>query len=98
MKRIFYIVLAVLTALLGITFAFQNQQLIEVRYYFGLSWRGPLSLALLATLAGGVVLGYLASLRTVLRLQRELVRARREIRSIEQEVANLRALPIKDVV
>jgi putative membrane protein len=43
-------------------------------------------------------LGYLAALRTVLRLQRELVRARREIRAVEQEVANLRALPIKDVV
>ncbi len=98
MKRLFYAVVAVLAALAGITFAFQNQQLVEIRYYFGLAWSGPLALLLLATLAVGVVLGYLAALRRVLRLQRELVRARRELRVAEQEVANLRALPIKDVV
>jgi putative membrane protein len=98
MKHLFYAVIAVLAAFVGVTFAFQNQQLVELRYYFGFSWRGPLSLVLLAALAIGVGLGYLAALRTVLRLQRELVRARREIRAVEQEVANLRALPIKDVV
>ena len=55
-------------------------------------------LALLATLALGVVIGYLASLRMVVRMQRQLVQARKEIRQIEQEVINLRALPIKDVI
>ncbi len=98
MKRLFYIVIAVMTALLGITFAFQNQQLVEIRYYFGLAWNGPFSLVLLITLAVGVALGYLASLRIMVRLQRQLVSARREIRSLEQEIANLRALPIKDVI
>jgi len=44
------------------------------------------------------VAGYLASLRMVVRMQRQLVQARKEIRQIEQEVINLRALPIKDVI
>ena len=57
-----------------------------------------MSLALLTSFAIGVVAGYIASLRMVVRMQRQLVQARKEIRHIEQEVINLRALPIKDVI
>lgn len=98
MKRIFYTIIVVVALLIGITFVFQNRQAIELHYYFGIRWTGPLSLALLATLAIGVAVGYLASLRMVIRMQRQLVQARKEIRQIEQEVTNLRALPIKDVL
>lgn len=98
MKRIFYIIVIAVTLFVGITFAFKNQQVVELRYYFGLEWSGPLSLALLTTLALGVAVGYLASLRMVIHMQRQLVQARKEVRQIEQEVANLRALPIKDVL
>jgi lipopolysaccharide assembly protein A len=98
MKRLFYVIVVVVTLLLGITFAFQNRQEIDITYYFGLQWRGSVSIALLAALTIGVVVGYLASLRMVLRMQRQLVQARKEVRQIEQEVMNLRALPIKDVI
>jgi putative membrane protein len=96
MKRIVYTVLAVLVLFIGMAFAIKNNQVVELNYYFGLNWRGPLSLALLTTFTIGVVAGYLASLRMVVRMQRQLVQARKEIRQIEQEVINLRALPIKD--
>ncbi|MCR4348045.1 MAG: LapA family protein [Sulfuricaulis sp.] len=98
MKRIIYTILAILILLIGIAFAIQNKQLVELNYYFGLNWSGPLSLALLTSFAIGVVAGYIASLRMVVRMQRQLVQARKEIRHIEQEVINLRALPIKDVI
>ena len=98
MKRIVYTTLAIIVLLVGIAFAIQNRQVIELNYYFGLKWSGPLSLALLTSLAIGVVAGYLASLRMVVRMQRQLVQSRKEIRQIEQEVINLRALPIKDVI
>jgi putative membrane protein len=98
MKRTFYALLAVVVLFAGITFALHNRQGVEINYYFGVRWSGPLSLALLATLALGVVTGYLASLRMVVRMQRQLVQARKEIRQVEQEVINLRALPIKDVI
>jgi len=98
MMRIVYLVLAILVLLIGIAFAFQNRQVVELNYYFGLKWSGPLSLVLLTTFAFGIVAGYLASLRTVVRMQRQLVQARKEIRQIEQEVINLRSLPIKDVI
>ncbi len=98
MKRAFYILVAIIVVFFGVSFAFHNRQAVDVNYYFGLSWDGPLALALLAAIAVGVAIGFLASLRTLLRLQRQLVAARREIRQIEQEVQNLRALPIKDVI
>ncbi len=98
MKRTIYIVLAVVVLFAGITFALHNKQVVAINYYFGLRWDGPLSLALLATLALGVVAGWLASLRMVVRMQRQLVQARKDVRQIEQEVINLRALPIKDVI
>jgi putative membrane protein len=98
MKRIIYTVLAVFVVFIGVAFAIQNKQVVELNYYFGLKWSGPLSLALLTSLAVGVAAGYLASLRMVVRMQRQLVQARKEIRQIEQEVVNLRALPIKDVI
>jgi putative membrane protein len=98
MKRIIYTTLAIIVLLVGIAFAIQNRQVVELNYYFGLKWSGPLSLALLTSLAIGVVAGYLASLRMVVRMQRQLVQSRKEIRQIEQEVINLRALPIKDVI
>ncbi len=98
MKRVFYTVVAIVILLIGIAFAYQNRQLVELNYYFGLKWNGPLSLALLSAFAIGVVAGYIASLRMVVRMQRQLVQARKEIRQIEQEVINLRSLPIKDVI
>ena len=63
MKRIIYTTLAIIVLLAGIAFAIQNRQVVELNYYFGLKWSGPLSLALLTSLAIGVVAGYLASLR-----------------------------------
>lgn len=98
MKRAFYLVLVVTTALFGVTFAVQNKQHIELSYYFGLHWTGPMSVALLAALILGILVGYVGSLRMVVRMQRQLVQARKEVRQIEQEVTNLRALPIKDVL
>ena len=70
MKRLFYVVVVIVTLLLGVTFAVRNRQEIDIAYYFGLEWRGSLS----------------------------IVQARKEVRQIEQEVMNLRALPIKDVI
>jgi putative membrane protein len=98
MKRIVYLAAALAAVFFGTTFAIRNNQVVQITYYFGHEWSGPLSVALLVTFMLGVALGYVASLRTVVRMQRQLVNARKEIRSVEQEVRNLRALPIKDVL
>lgn len=98
MKRFLYAFLAMIVLILGLGFAYKNAQIVNVDYYFGLHWEGSLSLLLLSTMTLGVLLGLLVGMGMYVRLQRQLVRARREIRDIEQEVQNLRALPIKDVL
>lgn len=98
MKRILYLVLVLVIIFFGLTFALQNQTIVELKYYFGLYWSGSLVILLLAGLTFGAIFGYLAGLRMVIKMQRQLVQVRKEIRQIEQEVVNLRALPIKDVL
>ncbi len=98
MKRLIYLFAAIVAGFAGLTFAIQNRQMIDINYYFGFEWHGPVSVALLVAMTFGISVGYIASLRTVVRMQRQLARARKEVRQAEQEVRNLRALPIKDVL
>ncbi|MHB1516169.1 MAG: LapA family protein [Acidiferrobacteraceae bacterium] len=98
MKRFFYLFLAIIVLFLGLSFAYKNARTVQLNYYLGVHWVSPLSLMLLAALSLGVLLGFIASLGMVVRLQRQLSQARKEIRQIEQEVINLRSLPIKDVL
>jgi len=98
MKWLFYGILALIVLVFGMGFVTKNAEPVTLVYYFGLDWKAPLAVMLLIILSIGVVLGLMASLGVVLRMQRRLVKARREIREIEQEVKNLRSLPIKDVL
>lgn len=98
MKRFLYFFMAIIMLMIGLGFAYKNAQIVSVDYYFGLHWEGPLSLLLLSTLTLGALLGLMAGLGMYVRIQRQLVRARREVRAMEQEVQGLRALPIKDIL
>ena len=98
MKRFLYGLLGLIVLILGFGFAAKNAAITNLNYYFGIHWTAPLSLMLLITFTAGAACGFLATLRMVIRMQRELVQARREIRQMEQELINLRSLPIKDVL
>jgi putative membrane protein len=98
MKWLFYMVLALLVLTFGVGFVTKNAQVVSVNYYFGLDWEAPLALMLLTSLTIGVILGLAASIGMVLRMHHRLAQARREIRETEQEVKNLRSLPIRDVL
>ncbi len=98
MKKLIYSIIAIVVLLFGFTVAFQNRHAVDVNYYFGFHWRGALVWIILVVFATGALIGFLASLRIVIRMQRRLVQARKELRRKEQEVTNLRALPIKDVL
>ena len=97
MRRLLYSVVTLIVVLLGVTLSYKNAQVVEFNYYFGIHWATPLSFMLLTVLTVGIVLGFLVSLAMVARMQRQLLKARRESRALEQEVHNLRALPILDV-
>ena len=97
MKRILSGILVVAVLLSGVTFTTKNAQVVELTYYFGIHWMTPLSFMLLTTLTVGIALGFLVSLGMLAHMQRQLLQTRRDNRQLEQEVNNLRALPIRDV-
>lgn len=95
MKRILGLLLVLLVLVFGLFFGLLNAEPVTVNYYFG-SRSVPLSFALIVMLVLGAVCGALAGLAHAFRLRREIHRLRKEHRIAEQELANLRALPIKD--
>lgn len=99
MKRLLYLVLFLVVLVLGLTFGLKNpDQEVEIKYYFGLYWSGSLSIVLLATLVFGALLGFLGSLSLIFRQRRRVTQTQKQIRKLEEEISNLRALPIKDVI
>lgn len=91
MKRAISILLLLLVALAAAGFAVQNPQDIEVRYYLGWRWQGPLAFALLATLVAGTVLGILVSLPTRLRDRQRARRAEATVVRLQQEAVQRRS-------
>ena len=69
------ILLALFVVLLA--FAAKNSELVTLRFYFGLEWKQPLILLLLAFFVGGVVLGLLATFGTWYAQRREIARLQR---------------------
>ena len=95
MKRIITFVLLLLVSLLGLTFALMNAEPVQLNYYFG-SIEAPLSLVIVIAIIVGAALGVLASTGIVFGQKRELAKLRKSKKLAEQEVSNLRSLPLKD--
>ncbi|MCW5588631.1 MAG: DUF1049 domain-containing protein [Legionellales bacterium] len=94
MRIIRYSILFILL-ILGVTFACLNASPVMVHYYIG-NKELPLALLLAFALGGGAFLGIMISLFPLLRLKTENFRLRQRIKTAEQEVANLRSIPIQD--
>lgn len=95
MLRAFQALLILLLVVIGAVFTAQNAQ--PVRLHLVVSAHElPLAAVLLACLLFGVLLGLLFNLAQVWGLRRRLGRLRREAELARQEVANLRAIPVKD--
>jgi uncharacterized integral membrane protein len=94
--RLFLIVLLLaLTAIFGIVFTVFNAEKVPVDLYF-LHYELPLATVVFLAVLMGALLGFLMALSVVLKKQAELVKIKRRFSSLEQEVDNLRKIPIKD--
>ena len=67
--------------ILLLAFAASNTEPASLRFWFGFAWQAPLVLLLLAFFAAGALLGVAASLGTLLRQRREILRLRRDLRA-----------------
>jgi putative membrane protein len=95
MSRLIISILTLLLVLLGLAFAVVNARPVELNYFLG-TREVPLAMTLVLALVFGAGLGMLFSLGMVVRLKRETLRLRRQIQLTEQEVVNLRRIPIKN--
>ncbi len=93
--RIIKLLFFLFLILLGSAFAVMNTESIHINYYFG-EFELPLPLVLIATLGIGALLGVLATLGSLLRLKHRNAELRRKVSLAQEEVKNLRAIPIKD--
>jgi len=95
MSKLIYTILVLAVILFGIIFAILNAENVQLNYYFG-SQQLPLSLALVFSMIVGALLGVLASIGLILRSRREVAKLRKASEIAEKEIANLRAIPIKN--
>ena len=80
--------------IIGASFALINDTPVTVDLYF-LTPELPLSLLLLLALGCGIVLGGLAGMVYFMRVKKENADLKRKTRLVNEEVKNLRSMPIK---
>lgn len=95
MSKLIYTVLVLIIIVFGVIFAMLNAQSIQLNYYFG-TQQLPLSLTIVLSMLIGAILGVLASIKLLLHARREVSRMRKAAQIAEKEIANLRAIPIKN--
>lgn len=95
MMRLIRFLFLFLVLVIGLAFTVKNNQLVELNYFAG-TFEISMSLLVILCLFVGSLLGILSSMLVILPLKRELSRQRQQSRIKEQEISNLRAIPIKD--
>lgn len=71
MNKILVAFVAIVAFLFGVTFTIRNPQVVELSYYFGIQWQGPLSWLIIIVFTLGVLMGVIVSY--LLALKRKLV-------------------------
>lgn len=94
MKYVFLVFWAIII-IAGITFATLNSHSVVIRYYFNQATL-PLALLLAITVGVGFLLGAFAMLTLWWRAKQANRRMKQRIKAIEQELTNLRTIPIKE--
>lgn len=95
MKRFAVILLVVIVALIVMAFTVLNTAIVPVDVYF-YSIDVPVSVLIFVSLLLGAVLGVLVSVGLSWQQRSEIRKLRKQLALSEQEVFNLRKIPIKD--
>jgi lipopolysaccharide assembly protein A len=80
--------------LIGITFAALNSAPVTINYYLGTK-SIALSLLLVFALGVGIILGLIFGLISWVKIKKENLHFKSRLKIVEQEVENLRSIPIK---
>ena len=93
--RILKLLIIIIIMMLGAVFAVLNAEPVRFNFYFD-SIELPLSLIVTAALGFGVVLGIVSGFGLVIGLKRQNVTLKRRSRLVNEEIKNLRNLPLKE--
>lgn len=94
MKRLLSILILLILLLIGVVFARLNAASVVIDFYL-FAAEAPLALLIYLALALGAVAGILVTLMVAMRARREARRLRKRLAVTEQEIKNLREIPIK---
>jgi uncharacterized integral membrane protein len=87
MKVVFYASTSIVLFLFVFTFIVQNPHDIQVHYYFGMVWDGPIAILLLITLGAGILFGVLTSSLILLRFKIRLTKIGKRLRVLQLKPA-----------
>ena len=79
MKVVFYVSTSIVLFLFAFTFIAHNPHEIEVYYYFGMIWDGPVAILLLLTLGAGIFFGVFTSSLILLKLKMRLTKTVKQL-------------------
>ena len=83
MKVVFYVSTSIVLFLFVFTFIVQNPHDIQVHYYFGMVWDGPIATLLLLTLGVGILIGVLTSSLVLLKSKIRLIKVAKQLRALQ---------------
>lgn len=93
--RIISTTVLLLICVLVVAFALLNAEMVGVHYFFG-DARLPLSLLLLIVLVMGALIGWFSGLRMMLGSRKSSHDLNKKVKTLQKELDNLRAMPVKD--
>lgn len=93
MRRLVDLVAITIIAVLGLSFAILNTDVVQLNYYFA-SIRVPLSLLLIMVLFVGAILGALSTVGILLRQRAEIGRLRRRSKVEHKALSERSKLPL----
>ena len=93
--RILTYLFLILLVLFALTFAGLNAEPVSINYYLGKA-QLPLSLLAILSFSLGGLLGLLLALTIYIKLKYANRRFQHRLKLVEEELINLRALPLKD--
>lgn len=94
MKHVLIVITLLLLAVIGSVLAYLNADGVTFNFYFS-SIELPLAVLLFLALTAGALAGVLVSLGMVWHYRRERKRLSQRLKVCEQEIKNLRDIPIK---
>ena len=93
--RVMSLFIFLVIAILGVSFATLNAEMVNVNYYFGTKSL-PVSVVIVGSLGLGLFLGLIFSFFKLIKLKSENMRLKSRAKMVEKEVENLRAIPLKN--